>query len=43
MGGFRPTMWGYGPKVRVRPQDLARALTWVEEYGRRRRERRGGP
>ena len=23
MGGFQPTLWGYGPKVRVRPEDLA--------------------
>lgn len=32
MGGFQPQLWGYGPKVRVRPDDLARAQVWIAEY-----------
>ena len=32
MGGFRPQIWGYGPKVRIRPKDLARAQAWLEDY-----------
>ena len=28
-----------GPSVRVRPQDLTRAQTWVEEYHKKRRNR----
>lgn len=39
-GGFTPTAWGAGPRVRVRPQDLVRARTWIETYLKRRRERR---
>jgi hypothetical protein len=39
MGGFRPEMWGYGPKVRVRKDDLTRALTWLKSYDRRQRSR----
>ena len=34
MGGFRPQMWGYGPKVRIRPKDLPRASAWLQEYER---------
>jgi hypothetical protein len=25
MGGFQPQLWGYGPKVRVRQDDLPKA------------------
>ncbi len=32
MGGFRPQMWGYGPKVRIRPKDVQRASAWLQEY-----------
>jgi hypothetical protein len=39
MGGFQPQLWGYGPKVRVRQDDLPRALAWVKEYEERRRSR----
>jgi hypothetical protein len=39
MGGFRPEMWGYGPKVRVRKDDLPRALSWLKSYDRRQRSR----
>jgi hypothetical protein len=39
MGGLRPEMWGYGPKVRIRPKDLPRARAWLEAYERRRRSR----
>lgn len=39
MGGFQPQAWGYGPKVRVRKDDLPRALAWLEEYKLRRRSR----
>jgi hypothetical protein len=34
-GGFR----GYGPKVRVRPEDLPRAQAWLKEYERLRKSR----
>lgn len=39
MGGFQPQLWGYGPKVRVRQDDLARAMGWVKAYEQRRRSR----
>jgi hypothetical protein len=39
MGGFRPEMWGYGPKVRVRKDDLPRALAWLKSYDRRQKSR----
>jgi hypothetical protein len=39
MGGLRPQMWGYGPKVRIRPKDLARAQAWLEAYQRRRKSK----
>jgi hypothetical protein len=39
MGGFQPSLWGYGPKVRVRPEDLPRAQLWLKEYERRRKAR----
>ena len=42
MGGFRPLMWGYGPKVRVLPKDLIRARTWVIDYEKRRKEKGKG-
>jgi hypothetical protein len=40
MGGFKPQMWGYGPKVRIRPADLPRAQARLKEYEHRRRSRR---
>jgi len=40
MGGFKPQMWGYGPKVRVRPDDLPRAQAWLKDYEHRRKSRR---
>ena len=39
MGGLRPVMWGYGPKVRIRPKDLPRAKTWLEVYEQRRKSK----
>jgi hypothetical protein len=39
MGGYRPSMWGYGPKVRIRPKDLPRARQWLADYEERRRSR----
>jgi hypothetical protein len=30
---------GYGPKVRVRQDDLPRALAWLKDYEQRRRQR----
>jgi hypothetical protein len=39
MGGFQPQMWGYGPKVRIRPKDLPRAQAWLEDYERRRKSK----
>jgi hypothetical protein len=41
MGGVQPSLWGYGPKVRIRPEDLPRAQTWLADYERRRKEKRG--
>ncbi len=38
--GAIPNLWGYGPKVRVRPVDLSRAATWIHQYRTRRAERR---
>jgi Putative prokaryotic signal transducing protein len=32
MGGLQPTMWGYGPKIRVREDDLPRARAWLKAY-----------
>jgi hypothetical protein len=40
MGGFQPSLWGYGPKVRIRPQDLPRARIWLKEFKERRKARR---
>jgi hypothetical protein len=40
LGGFIPQAWGYGPRVRVRAQDRTRAMTWVEGYKQKLRERR---
>ena len=40
LGGWKPTMWGYGPKIRVRPEDALRARGWVEAYLKERRGRR---
>jgi hypothetical protein len=37
MGGFRPTMWGMGPRVRVRADDLAKAQAWLAEYAQHRK------
>jgi hypothetical protein len=39
MGGWRPTMWGYGPKVRVRPEDLSRAQAWLKSYEERKKSK----
>jgi hypothetical protein len=41
MGGFQPQMWGYGPKVRIRPKDLPRALAWLKEYEQHQRSKQG--
>jgi hypothetical protein len=32
-------MWGYGPKVRVRSDDLPRAQAWLKAYEQRRKSR----
>jgi hypothetical protein len=39
LGGFQPQLWGQGPAVRVRPEDLPRARAWVEKYEARLRAR----
>jgi hypothetical protein len=39
MGGFQPHMWGYGPKVRVRREDLDRAQAWIKAYEQRVKSR----
>jgi hypothetical protein len=40
MGGFRPEMWGYGPKIRVRKDDLPLALSWLKAFEQRRKSRK---
>ena len=40
LGGFQPQLWGYGPKVRVRPEDLARAQAWLTTYDLLRKRRK---
>jgi hypothetical protein len=42
LGGWRPTQWGYGPRVRVRPVDLERAVAWVGAYRAQRTSRPEG-
>jgi Putative prokaryotic signal transducing protein len=37
IGGLRPEMWGYGPKVRVRQDDLPKAQAWLKAYEQRRK------
>jgi hypothetical protein len=39
MGGLRPELWGYGPTIRIRPEDLPRARAWLEDYERRRKSK----
>ena len=41
MGGFQPQLWGYGPKVRVRREDLPRALNWLKSYAGYRKAKQG--
>jgi hypothetical protein len=36
---LQPQMWGYGPKVRVRQDDLPRAQAWLKAYEQRRKSR----
>jgi hypothetical protein len=38
-GGWRHEMWGYGPKVRVRQDDLPKARAWLKAYEQRRKSR----
>ena len=40
MGGFQPRMWGHGPNVWVRTEDLDKARAWLGDYDRRQKERR---
>ena len=40
MGGFQPQLWGYGPKVRVRQDDLPKAQAWLKAYEQRRKARK---
>ena len=37
MGGFQPQLWGYGPKVRVRQDDLPKAQAWLKAHEQRRK------
>lgn len=43
MGGLRPEMWGYGPRVRVRQDDLPRAQAWLKSYEQNRKSRQDNP
>src|SRR4029077_6127015 len=40
MGGFQPQLWGYGPKIRVRQDDLPRAQAWLKAYEQRRKSKK---
>jgi hypothetical protein len=40
MGGIQPQMWGCGPKIRVRRDDLPKAQAWLEGYEKHRRSKR---
>jgi hypothetical protein len=40
MGGLQPQLWGYGPKVRVRQDDLPRAQAWLKAYEQHRKSKR---
>ena len=40
MGGFQPQLWGCGPKVRVRQDDLPIAQAWLKAYEQRRKSKR---
>ena len=40
MGGFQPQMWGYGPKIRVRRDDLQKAQAWLKAYEQHRESKR---
>jgi hypothetical protein len=33
-------MWGYGPRIRVRKDDLLRAQAWLKGYEQRRTSRK---
>ena len=37
MGGFQPHLWGYGPKIRVRQEDLPKVQAWLKDYEERRK------
>lgn len=39
LGGFQPGLWGYGPCVRVRPEDLPKAQAWLRTYDENRKSR----
>lgn len=39
LGGFMPSAWGEGPRVRVRPQDFDQARIWIEGYRLKRLKR----
>jgi hypothetical protein len=39
LGGLKPSIWGYGPKVRVLPKDLIPAQAWVASYLEQRKDR----
>ena len=39
LGGFQPHLWGYGPKVRVRQDDLPKAEAWLKAYEQRKKSR----
>ncbi len=43
LGGFHPEMWGCGPRVRVRKDDLPKAVAWLRAYEQRRRARQESP
>ncbi|MDR3617721.1 MAG: DUF2007 domain-containing protein [Paludisphaera borealis] len=40
MGGILPQLWGCGPKIRVRQNDLSKAQAWLKGYEEHRRSKR---
>ena len=39
VGGFQPQLSHYGPKIRVRQDDLPKAQAWLKQYENRRKAR----
>jgi hypothetical protein len=40
LGGWKPEMWGYGPRIRVRAEDAGRARAWLDAFDKRQKAKR---